>query len=288
MTMGTSASRESRLRSNHLITLGLSLATLALFAAVGFSTYTRAFGSAALPPTATIPADLGANLAQVSQLVGRVQRVPAGETEPQPVRVGDTIAAGEGSVITLQGVGYLTLSLANRAVLYLDDRSELELQSIEGTTGGVLNFGRLLVSNPQTRNDFSFTTPNGAILNVSGRSLVGLTYDPATDRTTVDCLRFTCELRNGSNTVLQLAQGERGFIGRSATPQLDGEARFDLFQDIGARNVVPTPTRLRVTRLPATAVPTVERTAVPTTAPVEPVEPTATGESADFTPTPEG
>ncbi len=290
--------RNQRQIQNSIFSVGLSLATLLLFIAVGYTSVTRAFDSAEFPPTATIPADLGANLAQVSDLAGNVQRQPAGESERQPVRVGNTIAAGDGSMINVVGLGYVNLSLANRAVLYLDDDSELELKSIEGETIGVLNFGRMLLNNPQRTLDFTFSAPSGAQFTATGRTLAGINFDPSDQRFAVDCLSGTCDLTGGDGVTLRLSAGQRGEVLGSGPAEVAGDARIELYQSLGARGIVPTPTRQRATaaptQVPATATfappsPTITPTiaAQPTLTPTLTGEPTVTATiSADPTITP--
>ncbi len=264
-------SRKRRLFQSTLTTVGLSLVTLLLFVAVGYSTVTRAFNSAEFPPTATIPADLGANLAQVSDLVGNVQRRRVGADNMQPVRVGSTLAAGDGSFISISGPGYVSLSLANRAVLYLDDNSEFELKSIEGKTEGVLNVGRILLNSPQRDLAFVFSAPTGAQLNATGRTLAGINYDADNELFVIDCLRGTCDVTGGDATTLRISTGQRAEVQGSGAASMTGEAHFELYQSIGARGIVATPTRPRVTvaptEIPATATPT----QIPTTPTATPI-----------------
>ena len=288
------STREQRQRYYQLTSIALAVVTLALFGWLGVSAYDRAINADAFPPTATVPSDLGANLAQVSGLAGNVQRKSAGEDQLRIVRVGDTIAAGAGSVVQVSGLGYVSLSLANRAVLYLDDNTEFELTNIEGETTGVLADGRLLLNNPQRRNDFSFSVATGAMLNASGNTLAGINYDRETQTFSVDCLRGTCQFIGGDGSERLLVGGQRGESVGIGSAEAAGEARFDLYQSIGAFGSVPTPTRQRATAAPptetplpaptdtptleptATLTPTVPPTETPTNVPTVPVTPTVT------------
>jgi hypothetical protein len=260
---------------------------LVLFGGVVSSAVWRAYRADQLPPTPTVPANLEANMAYVSEVSGSAESVAPGETSGRPLSAGETVGAGEGSLVRTGPSSSLRLALAEGAAFFLADNTEVELRQLAYREHGVeetilqLNDGRALVSGDDEVMRVAVFVETGARAETT-TGLMGLAYDRTSQRLDVYCFTGPCAIVGRNGERVELESGESGWVQGFDPPGLAGfilPLLFEFFMDLGDAGLIASPTATpRGQRVMATA--TTSRPS-PTPVRLTPTEPRPT-----FTPQP--
>lgn len=226
----------------------LSFTAIILFFGVIGAAVWRVYLRDTPPPTPTVPAGLEPSVGYVSAVEGLVQSQLPGVEISVPLRAGDTVAAGPGALVRTGADGWLRLGFANGATFFLDSESEFELQQIAEAEGQLsetiaqINYGRMLVE-AGSDNELALVieAPTGARSTVE-EGVMGLEYEPSSQRFDVHCLSGSCLLHTQAGQTLELDEGDASAIQGFSAPFDVRPAAFERFYDLGDPGLVPTAT----------------------------------------------